>query len=595
MKEFLKMMSATVVGVIVASVLAGVAFFVFVLTLTATSDSTPSVKENSVLVLPLSGIVNERAEEGNPLSSIFGNTIKQTGLDDILSAIHYAKTDDHIKGIYIKTGGVWAGANPASLKAIHDALTDFKKAGKFIYAYGDVYTQGAYYLASVADTVMLNPAGSVSWHGLSITIRYPKDLLDKVGVKAEVFRVGKFKSAVEPYLTNRMSEENRAQTTQFTRDIWDNMIQSVAQNRHLTVQKINQYADSVVDFKTAEETKAMGLVDKLVYRNEASEVLKKRLQIAEDEDIPSVDIEDLATLAKLEREKSKESNRVAVYYAYGEIVPDIQGDLTGQGVITAKKMCADLKELQEDEDVKAVVLRINSPGGSSFAAEQIWHAVKELRKAKPVVVSMGDYAASGGYYISAPANQIFAEPTTLTGSIGIFGLFFNPSDLLTNKLGIRYENVKTNAHSDIGMPTREWTPAEKGLIQSYVNHGYDLFLSRVSEGRKMTKAAVNEIAQGRVWTGQRAVKIGLVDKLGNLDEAIKAAARLAKVKDYALIEAPKKTSYWERMMSEELMGTSVESQLKDMLGTLYEPFNYLRSIGKDSQLQARLPYIITFN
>lgn len=596
MKSFLKYTAATVVGILLATAVFSIIGIVFLSSILISSSSTPSIKKNSVLTLSLSGQLAERSEEDNPLYSLLGSDVKQIGLENVLNAVKKAKTDDNIKGIYIQAGA-FAGAEPASLLAIRKALLDFKKSGKFIYAYGDIYTQATYYLASVADKVMLNPAGTLTWHGMNVQMTYYKDLLSKVGVKAEVFRVGTFKSAVEPYFETKMSEANRKQMTEFTNDIWGQMVTDVSASRKLTPARLNQYADSVVDFLSAEDVKKMGFVDQLAYRDEASDELKKKLGLKEDDVVPSVSIDDMAAVDD-KTPKDKSGNEIAVYYAYGEIVSDMQLDaMSSAGQISARKMCRDLKDLADNDDVKAVVLRVNSPGGDSYASEQINHAVKELKKKKPVVVSMGGYAASGGYYISSPASAIYAEPTTLTGSIGIFGLFFNPSDLLVNKLGLHFDNVKTNTHADYegALYSRDMNPAERTMIQTYVNRGYDLFLTRVAEGRKMSKTKVNDIAQGRVWTGKRAVKLGLVDQLGGLNEAVAAAAKLAKIDAYSVTPYPAKTSFFDRLMENGFMKTAVNTQLQEWLGPMYDSFMYLRTINTRSSLQASLPYIIEFN
>lgn len=596
MKSFLKYTAATVVGILLTTIIFSVISLALLGSMLMSSSSTPSVKKNSVLTLNLTGLITERTENDNPLFSMLGSDVKQIGLEDILNAVKKAKNDDNIRGIYIKAGAL-VGSDPASLLAVRKSLLDFKKSGKFIYAYGDLYTQSTYYLASVADKVMLNPAGTLTWHGMNMQLTYYKDLLSKVGVKAEVFRVGTFKSAVEPYFETKMSDANRKQVSEFTNDIWGQMVSDVSASRKLTAAKLNQYADSVVDFRTSVDVKRMGLVDQLAYRDEASDELKKKLGLDEDDVIPSVSVEDMAAMADNEP-KDKSGNEIAVYYAYGTIVSDIQDNaVSAMGQISARKMCKDLEQLADNDDVKAVVLRVNSPGGDAYASEQINHAVKELKKKKPVVVSMGGYAASGGYYISAPATKILAEPTTLTGSIGIFGLFFNPSELLVNKLGLHYDNVKTNAHSDYenGLYSRELKPEERGMFQAYINHGYDLFLTRVSEGRKMSKSKVNDIAQGRVWTGKRAVGIGLVDKLGGLDDAVAEAATIAKVKEFSVTPYPAKTSFIDRLLENGIFKASVNAQLQEWLGPMYNSFMYLRTVNTRSSLQAGLPYIITFN
>lgn len=596
MKSFLKFTAATVVGIILTSLLFAVISVAFFSSMLMSSAAKPSIKENSVMVLSLSGSMVERTED-NPLYSFVGSGVRQLGLEDVLYAIKKAKSNDKIKGIYIKAGA-FAGGEPASIEAMRKALLDFKKSGKFIYSYGDVYTQGTYYLASTADKIMLNPEGSLSWSGMSARLIFYKDLMAKVGVKADVFRVGTFKSSVEPFIDTKMSDANRQQTTAYVTDIWNQVVSGVASSRKLSPARLNAYADSVVEFKSASEVKKMGLVDQIVYRDEASDELKKRLGLDEDDVIPSVSVEEMAALEESEP-KDKSGNEIAIYYAYGSIVPDIESEtVSSAGQITAKTMCKDLQDLADNDDVKAVVLRINSPGGSAFASEQINHAVKKLRLKKPVVVSMGGYAASGGYYIACPATTIFAEPTTLTGSIGIFGLFYNANELLTNKLGLHYDGVKTNAHADMeaGLFARPMDQAERNMIQSYINRGYDTFITRVSEGRKMSKAKVNDIAQGRVWTGMRAVKIGLVDKLGGLDDAVVEAARLAKVEAYSTVSYPAKASFFERFMENGFMKTAVNTQAQEWMGpVMYNSLMYLKTIGTSSPVQAALPYMITFN
>lgn len=507
------------------------------------------------------------------------------GLDDILSSIKKAKENEDIKGIYIQTN--WLGAGFASLEEIRNALKDFKESGKFIVAYGDSYSQGLYYLSSVADKVLLNPQGIVEWKGLAAAPIFFKDLLAKIGVEMQVFKVGTYKSAVEPYISTEMSPANREQINAYLSSIWGRVTSDVSASRKLSVDSLNALADRMLAFYPAEESVKSGLADTLIYKADVRNYLKTLIGIDKDDRMTVLGLKDMVNVKK-NVPKDKSGNVIAVYYAYGEIDGGNSSSTNGEG-IDSKKVIRDLRKLQEDEDVKAVVLRVNSPGGSTYGSEQIWYAVSELKKEKPVIVSMGNYAASGGYYISCNADTIVAEPTTLTGSIGIFGMFPNAKGL-TEKLGVNFDVVKTNKYSDFGMLTRPMNDGEKGLVQIYVNNGYDLFLTRRSEGRGISKEELDKIAQGRVWTGSTAKELGLVDELGGLDKALDIAVAKAGVDAYTVMNYPKKESFFESLMNTNPGNYVKARMLKGTIGEVYQQFSTLENFNKCDRIQACVPF-----
>ena len=480
--------------------------------------------------------------------------------------------------------------SPASCQALRNALVDVKKSGKWIVAYGDQYTQSSYYVASVADEVLLNPYGTVDWHGLSAQPMFYKDLLAKVGVKMQIVKVGKFKSATEVFTEDQMSDANRLQTSKYLTGIWNSIVGDVAASRKIPVAKLNEYADSLVTFDDPKSLVEKKLVDKLLYTDEVKKNIKKRLGLDDDEVVNQMSVIDMVNLPAV---KNNSDNKIAVYYAYGDVVDSEMGQ-TGN-VICGPTVSKDLEELMNDDDVKAVVLRVNSPGGSAYASEQIWNAVRKLKAKKPVVVSMGGYAASGGYYISCAANYIVAEPTTLTGSIGIFGMFPDVSDLMTQKLGLKFDVVKTNTHSDFGNVSRPYSPEEITILQRYIDRGYGQFLNRVAEGRKMNKADVHEIAQGRVWLGQDAKKIKLVDALGGIDVAVTKAAELAKLgTDYKTKSYPAAPDFLDQLFSSlgSNGGNYLDEQIKATLGEYYEPVKLIKNVKGQHPLQTRMPYYL---
>ena len=587
MKDFLKYVLATVTGIILLTVIMGILATISMVGIAASSASSTKVEENSVFTLMLSGQLDERAEE-NPLSMLSGQISENVGLDDIISSIRKAKENEDIKGIYIEAG-IFSSDSPASSHAIREALIDFKKSGKWIVAYADSYEQSSYYICSVADKMFLNPQGMVDWHGLGATPYFVKDLLTKLGIKVQLCKVGKYKSAPEMLTADGMSEPNREQVTAYINGVWQVMLKEVSESRKIAVDSLNAYADRFIALSKAEDYVKMKLVDKLLYTNEVKGEIKKMLKIDADESFPQLTLKDMENV----KGKKKEGDQVAVYYAYGDIVDSETGDMTDQEhSIVATKVCKDLEKLAEDDDVKAVVLRVNSPGGSAYASEQIWHAMMNLKAKKPVVVSMGGYAASGGYYISCPANYIIAEPTTITGSIGIFGMFPDFSGLLTEKLGIKFDEVKTNKHAAFGTMSRPFNAEEMALLEQYIDRGYQLFRKRVADGRKQSVEAIEKIAQGRVWLANDALKNKLVDEIGSLDKAIEKAAKLAKLSEYHATCYPEPTNWFDALMNQGNKGSYLDSHLRTALGEYYEPFTYVKNIRHQNTIQARLPYYL---
>lgn len=587
MKEFFKYVLATIVGFICVTAFMGIMSLIMFFSIMATSDTQPTVSDGSVLRIELNGTVSERATE-TPFAELMGNkALASQGLDDLLKAIKVAKTNDKIKGIYLE-GGLLS-ADFASLEELRKALVDFKQSKKFVVAYADQYTQGSYYLASAADKVWLNPSGMLDWHGIASQPIFFTDLMKKVGVKMQVFKVGTFKSAVEPYILTEMSEPNRQQVQSFIGDIWQHFCQDVSASRKISTDSLNAFADRYVTFAEANDYVRLKMVDELTYIDQ----VRTKLQKLSQQD--KVNFISPAELAKLDVPASS-SNDIAIYYAEGTIVDvSTQSPLNStQSEIVGSKVVSDLDKLAKDESVKAVVLRINSGGGSAYASEQMWRAVQQLKAKKPVVVSMSGMAASGGYYLSCGADYIVADKTTLTGSIGIFGMVPDASELLTDKLGLHFDVVKTNVSSDFGAMGRGFNAAESAAMQNYVNRGYRLFLKRVADGRKMTPEQVDKIAQGRVWTGNQALKIKLVDKLGTLNDAVAEAAKRAKLQDYAICTFPAKTPWFEQLMNETTQRDYLEEKLQSALGVYYEPLRFVSTYDKHNVLQARMFYVPNF-
>ena len=588
MKDFIKYTMATVVGLVLVSIIMGILTFVSMAGMIASEGMSSPIEKKSVLRITLKGSITERAGEENPLSKLGGETTQQIALDQALQALEKAAKNDKIEGIYME-GGILS-AYPAEVQELRQALLEFKKSGKWIIAYADTYSRSAYYLCSVADKVYLNPIGMLDWSGLSSNPMFFTGLMKKLGIKMQVFKVGTYKSAVEPYIAEQMSDANREQVSSYQQSIWNNMLKDVAKSRKTTAEALNSLADSLTILSGPEASVKGGLVDKLCYQDEVKKVLKNKAKMEEDESLRFVSISDVALSEEL---NDKVDDEIAVYYAYGEIKEDITGGFAQESAITSKQMTKDLQELREDDDVKAVVLRVNSPGGSAYASEQIWREVQLLSKEKPVIVSMGALAASGGYYISCGANKIFAEPTTLTGSIGIFGMIPDATELLTDKLGLSFDVVKTNAHSDFGAMGRPLNESECRLMQAYINQGYELFTGRVAQGRNISQDSVKAVAEGRVWTGEQAMKIGLVDKLGNLNDAIAAAAKAAKIEKYSVGRYPEPAPWFASLLQEK-KADYMDSQMRSALGEFYPAFSLIRNLKNQDAIQARMTFIPDF-
>lgn len=590
MKDFIKNVLATMVGMFGFFIVMGVIGMMSIIGMIASGNAAQNVEKNSVFVLNLSGTISEQGSE-NPLSMFTGDNSLNSGLNDILSSIKKAKANDDIKGIYIEAGAL--AANYATLQEIRNALADFRKSGKWIVAYGDFYTQGTYYVASVADKVYINPKGIVDWHGIGAQTMFYKDFMAKFGVKWEVVKVGTFKSATETFTEEKMSEANRLQTQTFIDGTWRNVCDAVSKSRGISVDSLNSYADSYLALQATETLVKAKMVDGMMYGDQVKDAVKKMMKLDKDDNIAQLTLNDMLNV----KDGKVEGSEIAVYYAEGDIVQDPKAATMfgNNNYIASRKVCKDLEDLMNDDDVKAVVVRINSGGGDAYASEQMWHQMSELRKVKPVVVSMGDYAASGAYYMSAPASWIVAQPNTLTGSIGIFAVIPDLSGLVTTKLGVRFDEVKTNRNSTFGnLMARPFNAEEKAMLQVSVNRGYSLFRQRVAEGRRLPVESVEEIAQGRVWLATDALNIKLVDQLGGIDDAVKKAAELAKLKDYYTSDYPAAASWMDNLLnSMSSSGTYLDEQLRQTLGDFYQPFTMLRSIDKREAIQARIPYAIS--
>jgi protease-4 len=523
------------------------------------SKSTFVLEKQTVLEVDLSGIISDRVEK-NPFDFLMSG-IKSYGLNDIIAAIQKAKDNDKIEGIYLKAGSLYTGF--ASAQQIRDELLSFKESGKFIVAYGDNYTQGSYYISSVADKIFMNPEGTFDFRGLSVNIQFDKGFYEKAGIEWQVFKVGTFKSAVEPYILDKMSDANRAQYTSLLNDMWETMLAGISESRNISVEKLNQYADECMTFADPKIIISNQFIDSLVYKADMEVYFKDQLGLSKDDKLKTADVDNMSSVPASKGKLNKD--KIAVLYAEGVIVGDEMSSFFTSGTtITAKKYVEEIDKLRDDKKIKAVVFRVNSPGGSAFASEQIHHAIKALNEVKPVVVSMGNYAASGGYYISAPARKIVAEPTTLTGSIGIFGLLPTGAQL-AKKIGTTHDHVSTNKMSDfasqsvnipyIGMPlalARPLNASESAIFQSFVERGYDTFLTRCAEGRGKTKEEIDAIGQGRVWSGKQALDNGLVDELGGIGTAIKIAAELAEIEKYSIGEYPEQKDFFTQLIEEAL-------------------------------------------
>lgn len=591
MKDFFKNVAATIVGLFAFGLIMTILGFICIIGMVASSNSKPALKDNAVMVMKLQGQIEDRTED-NWLGELTGEQFNNLGMNRILSSIRKAKNEDKVKGIYLETGIL--ETDYATLQEIRNALADFKKSGKWIIAYGDALSQGGYYLASVANKVYVNPEGNVDWHGIASQPQYIKDVAAKFGVHFTVVKVGKYKSYTETYTEDKMSDANREQVSRYIGGLWQQILADVSKSRNISKDSLNHYADGLMVFDDTKLLKSRKMVDEFCYYDEIRDVVKKQLGLKTDEAINQVDYNDVDMAID---DSNLMGEEIAVYYCQGSIVrmetPSIYGS---EQQIVSTKVIKDLQELADNSQVKAVVLRINSGGGDAYASEQMWRAVKELNKKKPVVVSMGGMAASGAYYMSMGAQYIMAQPTTLTGSIGIFGALPDFSDLMTKKLGFKYDEVKTNrnsAYASAGM-SRPWSAEEIATMQNYVNRGYSLFRKRVAEGRKMSTEQVEKIAQGRVWLGTDAKDIKLIDGFGGLNDAIDKAAELAHLSSYQAVEYPAMAGWMEQLldMAGGNKGTYLDEQLRLALGDLYQPFIMIRNMKEKEPIQAALPYVL---
>lgn len=584
MKKFLLSVLSSAVGVFLALALIFIIGVGAAITAAMSMSSLPAVPPKSVLRIDLSGLMAERSQD-SPLAA-FGMGDVRSGLEDIMLAVREAAQNKNVAGIYISAGAL--SASPASLQELRGALADFRKTGKWVVSYGGTYTQGAYYVCSAASKVMLNPIGEVEWRGLGGEMMFYKDLLRKIGVEMQVVKVGTYKSAVEPFTSTEMSPANREQVQRYIGGIWETMKSGVAKSRKIPAATLDTLANRYMGLRDAKETLASKLVDKLAYEDDALEYVAK---LAGEDEAGDINFVEPSQLAAIHADKdSGGDGEVAVYYASGDIVSGSEEGSLFDEAIVADDIIPDLDDLADDDDVKAVVLRVNSGGGSAYASEQIWNAVRKLSKKKPVVVSMGDMAASGAYYMSCAARYIVAQPTTLTGSIGIFGMIPDVSGLMKDKLGIKFDGVKTNAHSDFFSASRPMNAGELAMLQGYVDRGYALFTSRVAQGRKMTRQQVDKIAQGRVWTGRDALAIRLVDRLGGLDDAVAIAAKQAGLKKYSTTHLPAQRQWWETALDKGLNGYA-DAKVREYLGpALYPAVSMLKTIDKRDRVQALMPY-----
>lgn len=585
MKDFFKNVFATMLGLFLFGIVMSFMGFMCLIGIIASSSSTTKIEDNSVLVLKLDGSMTEQEEE-NMMNSLQG--ISSLSFEGTMKAIKKAKDDDKVAGIYLEAGQF--GADLAQAEEIEKALLDFRKSGKWIIAYGENYSTLGYYLASTANKIYLNKDGMIEWSGIGGEKVYYKNLLAKVGIKFVTTKVGKYKSAVEQLTADNISDADREQTQRYLDGWWNTILATVAKNRSLNKDSLNAYADRVITLEAPENMQKYKLVDGLIYNDQIADIVRKQLGIDKEDDINKLTVDDINA-----DDTPVTGEHIAVYYAYGDIVDKAspQSFFQDDRQIVGNDMCKDLEDLAKDDDVKAVVIRVNSGGGSAYASEQIWHQISELKKVKPVVVSMSGAAASGGYYLSSNANWIVADPTTITGSIGIFGLFLDRSELYTKKLGINYAEVKTNRNSVFGASGHPFTPEQLSLLQNNVNRGYMLFKKRVAEGRKMTMEQVENIAQGRVWLGQDAIKLKLVDQLGGLDDAIAKAAKLAKMSDYETVSYPSPLSTWEQLLGSYVGGDDLlNGKMQAYLGEFYEPFKIINDAKHMDKVQARMPYII---
>ncbi|MES3019419.1 MAG: signal peptide peptidase SppA [Bacteroidota bacterium] len=587
MKEFFKFVFASMVGMILSFFAIFILFIIFITVIVSSAggDGKVEVSANSVMHMSLDYPISERADK-NPFAEFdfMGFEGKKTlGLKEILSGIRAAKTDQNIKGIYLDASSVSAGF--ATIEEIRNALIDFRKSGKFVIAYSEVYSQGAYYLASAADKIYLNPEGIVDFRGLSSESMFFKGSLDKLGIEAQIIKVGTYKSAVEPFILEKMSEPNRRQVTSFLGSMYDHFLTKISESRKISKPTLFSIADSA-KVRDPKDAVAFKMVDGLLYKDQVLDELKSRTGIDKKKDVKSVSIEEYA--AKGDKENSTSSNRIAVIYANGEIISGEGNDNT----MGSERISRAIRKARTDDKVKAVVIRVNSPGGSALASDVMWREVVLTKKVKPVIVSMGDVAASGGYYIACAADSIFAQPNTITGSIGVFGIIPNMQKFFNDKLGITFDGVKTGKYADLGDVSRPLTEDEKLIFQHEVNKTYNTFTKKVADGRKKSQAYIDSIGQGRVWSGTEALNNGLVDRLGDIDDAIASAAKKAKLSDYKIVSYPTQVDPFKSFFDNSADKVRIYFAKKE-LGDNFTYYEQLKSALSATGIQARIPYNIT--
>ncbi len=582
--RFLGNVLAVIVGLLIFSVMS---FFILagILAVISSAEDEIDIKENTVLVLNLEGrILVERSSEDDPDFSSLGlfGGIPTIGLTNLKRAVQTATENENVKGIFLKAGTFTAGQ--AGMKEFRDELKKFKNSGKFIVSYGEFYTEGGYYISSVADEVYINPSGAMEFNGFAAEVMFFKGLFEKIEVEPQIFRVGDFKSAVEPFMLDKMSDESRLQTESLLGDLNKTLLEEVGESRGISFEKINEINSKMLVRKTQDAVEYK-LVDALWYEDQVINLLKEKLGLKEEDNINTVNINRINKSANTKNRLSK--NRIAVIIAEGEIMG---GKV--EGTIGSEQFSEEIKKARKNKDIKAIVLRVNSPGGSALASEVIWREMEEAKKEKPVIASMGEVAASGGYYIVAGADTIVAQPNTITGSIGIFGLWFNAQGLLNNKLGITTDVVKTGEYSDFLSPTRKITEMEKSVFQGQVEEGYDVFLTRVAEGRNKTKEDIMKVASGRVWSGNQALGNGLVDVLGSLEDAIAIAAEKASISDdYRIVYYPQEKPWFERILNQLSNDVQVFYQ-KQKLGSFYPVFNQIEKMKQHQGIMVRMPFDI---
>ena len=582
MKQFFKIIFGSALGFFVANVLLLFAI-ITVLSVAASGSKDFKLKDNSVFRLKIEGEIVDRSQN-NFLAELFSsNNVTQIGLDDILKSIAKAKANDQIKGILLDVNATAVGVSSA--REIRNALLDFKESGKFIVANGGIYSQTAYYIASVADNISLNPSGMLEFRGLASTPVFYKNALEKLGIEVQLVKVGTYKSFAERFTNTEMSDENREQVSGFLHSVWSAIIDDISASRNISKEDLNRYADEMMMFQPAEKAVQYRLVDSLMYNDEIGNLLASKMDLSSEKDIEYVTLDNMMSLP--EAKKSYDKEKIAVVYMLGDIDG---GSSFGNDGINSDRITKILREINDDDNIKAVVVRINSPGGSAYGSEQIWRALSLVREQKPVIVSMGDYAASGGYYIACASDSIVAQPTTLTGSIGIFGLIPNIKGL-TDKLGIDFDVVRTNEKSDMPSLNRAFTPQERDLMQAFVNRGYDLFIKRCAEGRNMAEEEIRAVAEGRVWSGEMALQLGLVDELGGLEKAIGIASEKAGIESYRLVEYPKKKDFLATLM--ESFSENIQTKaLKMQMGENYRHYIKLKEVEQIGKIQAILPFDI---